>query len=203
MRILRNMRLPRASDIETTWNMTRIAVLGNVGGGKSTICSELGRALKIPVYPLDRLAEEARQSCAPRGPKEEFARRHDELIRRDRWIIDGFGSWESMEKRLDAADTIIFVDHPVWVNCWWALKRQLKWILGSSPDRLYGRPMLPSTRRLFKMIWRGHKRGPRLLERINARRSGKKVFHIRSPRELREFLRRWRNEKNEKGLGES
>jgi len=181
-----------AADVETMWTMTRIAVLGNVGAGKSTICSELGRALKIPVYPLDRLGEEARQA---REPKEEFARRHDELIRRGRWIIEGFGSWESMEKRLDAADTIIFVDHPVWVNCWWALKRQLKWVLGSRPDPLYGRPMLPRTRQLFKMIRRGHKRARRLLERINARRTGKNVFHIRSPRELRGFLRRCRDMK--------
>ena len=48
--------------------------------------------------------------------------------------------------------------------------------------------MLPVTFRLYRMMWRLHRDvRPKLLAEISARRDTKRVFHLRSPRELREF----------------
>ena len=35
--------------------MTRVAVIGNASGGKSTMCRQLSLALTIPFYPIDRI----------------------------------------------------------------------------------------------------------------------------------------------------
>lgn len=35
--------------------MKRIAVIGNAGGGKSTLCRKLSKAKNIPLYPIDRI----------------------------------------------------------------------------------------------------------------------------------------------------
>lgn len=35
--------------------MKKIAVIGNAGGGKSTLCRALGVALQLPVYAIDKV----------------------------------------------------------------------------------------------------------------------------------------------------
>ena len=42
--------------------MTRVAVIGNAGGGKSTMCRKLGQALDIAVYPVDKIQKNANDS---------------------------------------------------------------------------------------------------------------------------------------------
>lgn len=166
--------------------MTRVCVIGNAGGGKSTLCKKLGKAKGLPVYALDKL--QWNRGWIPTEPAE-FERRHEELLSRERWIIDGFASWRSIERRFEAADTIIFVDLPLWVHYWWAAKRQFMTIFRPRPDFPEGCPMLPMTSQLMKMIWRIHRRDrPRLLSLTEGYRPEKRVFHIRSPRALRRFV---------------
>jgi hypothetical protein len=35
--------------------MARIAVIGNAGGGKTTMCAKLGQTLNIAIYPIDKI----------------------------------------------------------------------------------------------------------------------------------------------------
>lgn len=168
--------------------MNRIAVFGNAAGGKTTLSVRLGRALGIPVYPLDRIL------WGPRWvplPAEVAEWEHAELIGRERWIIDGFGPWSLLARRFDAADTLIFLDHPLRVHYAWAMKRQLRSVFRPRPDLPDGCSALPVTRKLLKRIWRIHKHvRPHLLQMIDARRTSTTVFHIRSPRELNDFAKR-------------
>ncbi len=164
----------------------RIAIIGNAAGGKSTASKRLSRAKGLPLHQLDRL--QWNPGWKPTG-KAEFDRRHDALIASDRWIIDGFASWESIHRRFEAADTIVWVDHPLWVHYWWAIKRQFMCLFRPRPDFVDGCPMLPMTGKLLKMIWRIHRDArPKLLRVIESYRSGRHVYHIRSPRELKRFL---------------
>ena len=53
-----------------------------------------------------------------------------------------------------------------------------------------GCPMLPMTGRLLKLMWMIYRQmRPRLLEMMGSLPSEKQVFHLRSPRELRRFVR--------------
>lgn len=167
--------------------MTRVAVIGNAGGGKSTLCRQLGRAKGLPLYAIDEIQWKPGWVAAP---AEEVEQKHQVLLDEERWIIDGWGGWDTIQARFNAADAIIFVDHPLWVHYWWAIKRQFMCLFRSRPDGPAGCPMLPMTWRLLKMIWTIHRDArPRLLELVESYRSHKQVFHIRSPRELRRFMR--------------
>ncbi len=149
------------------------------------MCRALSAALVLPYYPIDKI--QWRPGWVP-APEPEFNAEHDVLLETASWIIDGFGPWESVERRFDAADTIIFVDHPLWIHYWWATKRQLKSIIRDRPDGPEGCPMLPVTFRLYRMMWLLHREArPRLLDALEAHRDSKTVIHIRSPREMAEF----------------
>jgi adenylate kinase family enzyme len=142
----------------------------------------LSQAKELPAYQLDKL--QWNPGWIP-TPKNEFDAQHDAIIKQEKWIIDGVASLDSIERRIEASDTIIFVDHPLWVHYWWATKRQFMCLFRERPDFVEGCPMLPKTYELAKMIWYINKYfRPVILELINKHSAGKQVFHIRSPKEL-------------------
>ncbi len=166
--------------------MTKVAVIGNAGGGKSTMARALAAAHNLPYVAIDKL--QWRPGWTP-TPKDEFAQLHDEILAQEAWVIDGFGPWDAIEQRFDQADTLILVDHPLWVHFWWAAERQIACVTEERPDGPEGCPMLPMTEVLFKMIWDiHHEARPRLLDMIERRQAQKTIFHIQSPAELDRFV---------------
>jgi len=167
--------------------MTRVAIIGNAGGGKSTLSRTLGRARNLPIHPIDHL--QWRPGWVP-VPPHEFMQQHDALLAQERWIIDGWGTRDALVARFERADTIILVDHPLWVHYWWAIKRQIMCLFRPRPDGPPGCPMLPMTWTLLKMIWHiHHVARPELLTVVDSFRSRKHVIHLRSPHQLRQFIR--------------
>lgn len=55
----------------------------------------------------------------------DYLRTHQEILAGDRWVIDGFGSMETMWQRLDLADTLVYVDLPLYTHFWLVTKRAL------------------------------------------------------------------------------
>jgi len=169
--------------------VTRVAVIGNAGGGKSTLCRALSGARGLPYIAVDHLQW---RPGWRQVPDDEFTATHETLLAKSRWIIDGFGPWPTIEARFDRADAIVFVDLPLWRHYWWATKRQIASIFRERSDGPEGCPMLPVTFRLPRMMWRlHHDLRPKLLAAIEARRSSARIFHLRSPRDLAEFRARY------------
>ncbi|WP_282606639.1 flagellar protein FlaR [Pelagibius sp. Alg239-R121] len=165
--------------------MTRVAVIGNAGGGKSTLCREISAALRLPYHPIDKMQWLPGWVLVS---EDVFHDRHEVLIAQDRWVIDGFGPWPDIERRFDRADTIIFVDHPFWRHLFWATKRQIRSIFFGRSDGPDGCPMLPVTLKLYRMMWRLHREmRPKLLTAIQARSADRRIVHIRSLQELARF----------------
>ncbi len=170
--------------------MTRVAIIGNAGGGKSTMARRLAAARGLPYHALDLI--QWRPGWQPVS-QHEYDSRHDAIIAGERWILDGFGDLASVDRRIEAADTIVFVDHPLWVHLWWATKRQLRSLFAGRPDGPPGCPMWRKTWPLYRMIWSIHRAlRPLLLEKIAAAAdAGKSSHHLHSPRELAAFGRRY------------
>jgi adenylate kinase family enzyme len=165
--------------------MSRVAIIGNAGGGKTTLAFKLGRALGLPVHPIDKIQWRANWQPAP--PRE-IKRRHDEILSGDRWIIDGWGAWELITERFEAADTIILVDYPLYIHYWWSFKRQLKSVFVPRNDMPENCPMLPKTLELARLMWLvHHQMRPRLKALVAGFSGEKRVIELRSPRELRRF----------------
>src|SRR5436190_2972633 len=110
----------------------RVMIIGSGGAGKSVLARELGERLGLPVYHLDALLW--RPGWVMR-PKDEERALFEELVRRDAWIIDGnYGAGQSLELRLAAADTVIFLDLPRILCLGRSLKRWLTWRGRTRPD---------------------------------------------------------------------
>jgi adenylate kinase family enzyme len=93
----------------------RIAVIGNGGGGKSTLCLALGDRLGIPVYEVDTVQHLAGWRPAP---LDETVRILDGWASAQTWIIDGLGPLPTIDRRLGRADTIIYIDFPFAWHLW-------------------------------------------------------------------------------------
>ena len=89
--------------------MKKIIVIGCPGSGKSTFSRALHEKIGIPLYHLDMMYWNADRTTVEKGL---FRKRVAELLLQDEWIIDGnYGS--TMELRMEACDTVFFLDFPL------------------------------------------------------------------------------------------
>jgi adenylate kinase family enzyme len=159
--------------------MRRIAIIGNAGGGKSTLGRRLSAGLDLPYCSVDQIQWLPGWVAAPEAEAET---KLDQVAAGERWIIDGWGPWPSIEHRLTAADTIIYVDLPVWMHFWLSAERQIAAARGiERSDPIEGCEQLDVTRRLFEMIWRVHTELKPQLEMVLERcKAGKDYHHLTS-----------------------
>ena len=66
--------------------MERVVVIGCPGAGKTTFARRLRDVSGLPLYHLDRLWHRPDRTTVPRA---EFDARLREIVRQERWIIDG------------------------------------------------------------------------------------------------------------------
>ena len=89
--------------------MKRIMVIGCSGSGKSTFSKALHEITDIPLYHLDMMYWNADRTTVDKAV---FREKLSGTIQKSQWIIDGnYGS--TIELRLQACDTVIFLDYPV------------------------------------------------------------------------------------------
>ena len=102
--------------------MQRVAIIGPGGAGKSWLARELGRRLGLPVIHLDDLFW--KPGWVESDP-DEWEALNRQLVQGERWILDGnYGG--TMEIRLEAADTIVFLDPPTLLCIWRVLRRRAR-----------------------------------------------------------------------------
>ena len=91
--------------------MERVIVIGCPGSGKSTFSRELHRITGLPLCHLDLLFWNADRTFVSR---EVLLERLEPILTSERWVIDGNYS-STMELRMQACDTVIFLDYPTEV----------------------------------------------------------------------------------------
>lgn len=89
--------------------MKKVIIIGCCGSGKSTFARQLHACTGIPLFHLDQLNWNVDKTTVE---KNVFLNRVNEVIKQKEWIIDGnYGS--SIEMRMQACDTVFFLDYPV------------------------------------------------------------------------------------------
>ena len=108
------------------------------------------------------------------------------------WIIDGFGSDELIEHRIEVADTVLFLDYPIWRHYWWALKRQFAARKGQRKELPENCPEFnfAYTKKLMKVMWLVHKEyTPWFRQLLNVKSKTGNVIVLHNPTELNKFVR--------------
>jgi len=99
--------------------MERIVIIGPPGAGKTTLAKKMGSLLKIKVIHLDRIFWKRGWQAVARDERMDSLQK---LVSEKRWIMEGTYI-DLSQPRLDAADTIIFLDiHPA-ICLWRIVKR--------------------------------------------------------------------------------
>ena len=169
--------------------MKKVAVIGSSGGGKSQLARAMGEILGLEIIHLDK---EYWLPGWTEPPKDEWQAKVRELVEREAWIMDGnFGG--TMETRIAAADTVVFLDLPRTVCCWRIIKRWLTYHRDTRPDMADGCDEKFDLK-FLKWVWGFPKRSrPRVLERLAAAGHKTRVIHLKTQQQVAAFLESLRN----------
>jgi adenylate kinase family enzyme len=164
--------------------MRKTVIIGCGGSGKSTLARRLGEILKIEVVHLDKLYWRPNWV---EPPKDEWQKTVEEILKRDSWIMDGnFGG--TMEMRLQACDTAIFLDFPPTACIYRVLKRRLKYRNTNRPDMSVGCNEKVDLEFLL-WVWNYRKtKKPAVEEKLKILSNKKAVFHLKSQKDVEKFL---------------
>lgn len=164
--------------------MQRVLVIGSGGSGKSTLAKRLGPRLGLPVVHLDALYWSAGWI---EPDKAHWAETIRTVINKKAWVLDGNYSG-TLAERLEACDTVVFLDVSRFVCVWRVLKRMARYRGETRPDMPAGCPERLSIGFLV-WIWNYPNRSRRkvlaLLERY---RATKNVVHLRTRNEVERFV---------------
>ena len=167
--------------------MKKVAVFGNAGGGKSTLSKRLSEITGLPLYVLDKIKYE---SGGAEVAQEDYEQIHQEILAADQWIIDGFGSLETLWPRLDEADSLVFVDLPLYVHFWWVTKRMLTGHFNPPAGWPEKSPIFKSSMSSYRVLWLCHKYlTPKYREYIEQARSTKSVYHLKTTKQISQFFK--------------
>jgi adenylate kinase family enzyme len=164
--------------------MKKILIIGSGGAGKSTLARALGEILQIEVLHLDRFHWQPGWIGLP---KDEWQKTVEDLLKRESWIMDGnFGG--TMERRLAASDTAIFLDFPRTICLYRVFRRWLAYRNTNRPDMTEGCNEKIDWD-MVHWVWTFPERArPQIEDRLQKVAGEKTIIRLRSPKEVNNFL---------------
>ena len=164
--------------------MRRVLVIGSGGAGKSSFAERLGVRTGLPVTHLDALYWQPGWVPLPAA---EWVATVAELVTRERWILDGnFGG--TLERRLAACDTVVFLDLSRWVCLARVLRRWWRYRGRARPDMPSWCPEHLSAVYLHWIWSYPAVQRPRVLALLGQVGPGVQVVHLHATAEADDFL---------------
>lgn len=173
--------------------MKKVIVVGSSGAGKTYFSRRLSRALGIELIHIDRVYWGANWT---EPTKDEWKDRLGQLLRRDSWVIDG-NYTNTLDMRLAACDTVIFLDIRRTLCTWRVIRRTMRFYRRNRPDMADGcleRFDLP----FLAFVWNyPEKTRPKIMSLIEKHKESTNFIHLRSPRAVRLFLNELENDSSD------
>jgi adenylate kinase family enzyme len=165
--------------------MQRVLIIGSGGAGKSTFARELGQRLQLEVIHLDA---HYWKSGWVEPSKDEWRQTVETLLQQEAWVMDGNYSG-TLDLRLTVADAVIFLDMPRLMCLWRIFKRRLQYASQTRPDMAEGCPEQLNWD-FMRYVWSYPKRRRfAILETLHKQPNHQTVIVLRSPAQVRDFLR--------------
>jgi len=167
-------------------SMNKIAVFGKPGSGKSTLSKSLASATGIQLHQLDSMLY---KKNGERVDQATYDKAHGNILASESWIIDGFDLIEPFYKRLEVADTLIYINLPYKVSYWLVTKRLLKGLFIKPEGWPDGSSILQGTLQSYKVL----KLCPKFwndgfLKKLETLAANKSLYVISSVSELNSFI---------------
>jgi adenylate kinase family enzyme len=165
----------------------RVLVTGMAGSGKSTFSRALSARTGLPVIHLDY------HYWKPGWTKpsdDEWRDTQRSLLAGDAWIADG-NDHQTLDLRLERADTIVVLDTPWWTCAARAFMRGLRRPVGTMPEGCEDsvRRRLLDEWRLVGVIWRHRRSEPEQERAIVSQHGQHAALHVLGSKQAaREFL---------------
>ncbi|WP_420959576.1 DNA topology modulation protein FlaR [Brucella sp. IR073] len=164
--------------------MKRIMIIGGAGSGKSTLAREIGERLGLPVIHIDPMYW--KPGWVQRTPEETTALAL-EAARGEAWVFEG-NHTATIPARLERADALVFLDIGTIRRLWRVIRRVMKHYGRTRPDMAEGCPERFDWA-FLKWVTGYRKNGRiRALKLLKTVPPHVRVFHLRSPAEVRAFL---------------
>lgn len=163
--------------------MNKIVIIGSPGAGKTTLAKDLGFILKIDVYHLDRLFWQRSWKAKTRETRIDILQ---EVVQEMQWIIEGT-YLASSEPRLQAADTIIFLNTSPLLCLYRIIKRHLKNHGDTRRDIPMGCTDKLTLSRMLKVLAFPLQERRKFVQKLHEYRT-KRMIWLRSPQEVENFL---------------
>ena len=166
--------------------MKKVAVFGNTGGGKSTLSKKVAEITGLPLYVLDKIQYKA---GGEKVEDRDYRQVHDRILNSDRWVVDGYGCLETLWERLNAADTLVYIDLPLFIHFFWVSKRLIIGLFKNPDGWPENTPILKSSLNSYRVLMACHKLlTPKYREYIQLSRETKEVYHLKSVESISQFL---------------
>jgi len=145
--------------------MQRVMIIGSAGAGKTTLAMKLGAICQLPVIHLD--AHYWRSGWTP-SDAADWKEKVDELSSGKCWVMDGnYGG--TMDVRITAADTIIFLNFSRVTCLYRVFKRAFRYRGHTRPDLADGCPEQLPDWEFIRWIWTyPESRTPKVLSMLAA-----------------------------------
>lgn len=171
----------------------RIVVLGITGSGKSTLAQELSTLFGFNYIELDNLFW--KPNWVQSDDKDFAEKVHHALAESDCWVVDGNYTRVGATIIWQQADTLIWLDYPLWVNFWrlwkrtWTrfLKREALWDAGNK-ENLWKHFLTKDS--LFVWAWQSYPKKKRQYTQVFTSPDYAKYYriHMTSPQETNQWI---------------
>ena len=163
--------------------MKRVLIFGSSGSGKSTLARQLSEKKGLPHIYMDQ------HYFAPgwvEPTPEVWAERVTKLVQQESWVMDGnYGG--TMHLRIPRADTIIFLNLPVWICLFRILKRWIQYRGQIRPGAAEGCEEKMDLEFIHYVATYPLTRRPGILKKLAALESEKQIYILNSRKAVRDF----------------
>lgn len=172
--------------------MKKIMILGSAGAGKSTMATALGELTGYCVYYLDTLFWLPNWQAVDKPIMRDKV--NSIIEEKDSWIMDG--NYRSVkDRRIEAADTIIFLDENLITCLYRVIKRRIQYNNRQRVDRAEG---CHENIDVDFLIWiiKYHMKKKGIIQELLKQQVNKDVFILKGYKKKKEFMENLRGSLN-------